>query len=86
MTVSPSSIDIHIGELVLHGFAPSDRHGISEALREELTRLLTTQGCPALFGQSAELAFLDAGSFRVSQGATPEAVGIQVAQTIYQKL
>jgi hypothetical protein len=86
MTVSPASIEIYIDELVLHGFAPGDRYGIGQAVTGELTRLLAAQDYPASFGQSAEVAFLDAGSFRMAQGAGPEAVGAQVAQTIYQKL
>jgi hypothetical protein len=34
------SINLHIEELVLHGFAPGDRHRISEAVEQELTRLI----------------------------------------------
>ena len=86
MTVTPSSIEVYIEELVLHGFTPGDRYGISEAMTGELTRLLTTQGLPASFGQSTEATFLDAGSFRVAQSAGPRAVGAQVAQAIHQKL
>jgi hypothetical protein len=31
-------VRLHIGELVLHGFDPRDRHAIADAVRAELAR------------------------------------------------
>ena len=79
-------IRLHIDELILHGFASSDRYRIAEALEHELKRLLSEQSTPAPFNASHSLAHLDAGSFEVAPNSRPEAVGTQVAQAIYNRL
>lgn len=38
------NIEVHIDEVVLHGFAPGDRAGIGDALERELGRLLAERG------------------------------------------
>jgi hypothetical protein len=43
------SINLHIEELILHGFAREERYAIGEALQNELQRLFTTQGLPQSF-------------------------------------
>lgn len=77
------NVELYIEELILHGFAPSDRYPIGEAVEQELTRLLTVQGVPPSLAQGKEVASLDGGSFEVTAGAKPEAIGNQVAQAIY---
>jgi len=42
-------IHLHIEELVLHGFAPGDRHQISEAMQQELTRLISEKNISGEF-------------------------------------
>lgn len=79
------NIELHIEELILEGFAPGDRYRIGEALECELTRLFNEQGAPSLFIQSGEFGRLDGGAFEVRPGTGAEAVGKQVAQTIYQE-
>ena len=44
----PGWIELHIEELVLHGFAPGDRHPIGDAVEHELIRLFAEQGLPSL--------------------------------------
>ncbi|MEJ2009120.1 MAG: hypothetical protein P8Z30_13360 [Acidobacteriota bacterium] len=46
---SPSRrrVEVHIEELVLHGFAPGDRHRIAVAVKQELSRLILAEGVPA---------------------------------------
>ena len=39
-------IRIRIGQLVLHGFDPRDRHAIGDAVRAELTRLVEAGAAP----------------------------------------
>ena len=46
-------IELHIEELVLHGFAPADRYRIGDTVQRELTRLLAEQGMPASLIQVA---------------------------------
>jgi hypothetical protein len=79
----PHNIELHIEELVLHGFAPKDRHAIGEAIQRELTRLFAEQGVPQSFGRGYEAARLDGGAFHVKPGSKADAIGTQVAQSVY---
>jgi hypothetical protein len=81
--LSPQSLEIHIEELVLHGFAPGDRHRIGEAVERELVRLFTDQGVPASLSQGSDVARLDGGDFNVVAGSKPQEIGVQVAQALY---
>ena len=78
------NIELHIDELVLHGFRSGDRHRIGEAVERELTRLLAEQGLPK--AQGAEVARIDGGSFSLAQNARTEVTGTQVAQAVYGRL
>jgi len=82
------TLDLRIEELVLHGFAPIDRHQVAGAIECELARLLCEPGAHDWLrrggGAHRDGHRLDAGSFIVPHGATPDAVGVQVAQAIYR--
>lgn len=80
------SIEVHIEELVLHGFAPGDRHGIGEVVEQELTRLLAERGVSPEFAKQNTVENLDGGSFQVSAGSKAETIGCQVAQAIHGEL
>jgi len=80
------SIQLHIEELVLHGFAPADRHRIADAVQGELTRLLTERGVSYALHQDSKTTRLNAGSFNVAPSMRAEAIGSQVAQSVYQSL
>lgn len=77
------NIDLHIEELILEDFRPSDRHRIGAAVERELARLLAERGLPSGLAQGADLPRLDGGSFEAKPGARPEAVGRQVAGAVY---
>jgi hypothetical protein len=81
-----ASINLHVGELVLHGFAPHDRYRIGDAVQHELARLLTTQGTPSALRASGERARVNAGSFNVAQGAVAKSIGHRVARAVYGEL
>ena len=81
--MTPSTIELHIESLTLHGFPPGDRHRIAEAVKHELTRLFAEQGMPAPLAQGGEAAHLDGGAFDLAPGSKPKAIGAQVAQHIY---
>ena len=68
--MTPRSIELHIEELVLHGFAPGDRYRIGEAVEQELA-------------QGGEIVSVDDGAFEVAPGSRAEAVGAQVAKAVY---
>jgi len=80
--VSPN-IELHIEELVLHGFAPGDRHEIGAAVERELARLFAEQGVPASLANGGVIGCLNGGSFSVTRGSKPEVIGSQVAQSVY---
>jgi len=77
------NIELHIEELVLHGFAPGDRHRIGEAVERELQRLFAEQGAPLSLMQGGAMEHLDGGSFGVAVGSRAEVVGAQLAQAVY---
>jgi hypothetical protein len=77
------NIELHIEELVLHGFAAKDRYAIGEAVQRELTRLFTEQGVHPSLGKGHEVAKLDGGAFQVKEGAKADAIGEQVARSVY---
>ena len=77
------NVELHIEELVLHGFSPNDRYAIGEAVQSELTRLFIEQGVHPSLGMGYEVAKLDGGAFHVKQGSRADAIGAQVAQSVY---
>ena len=76
-------IELNIEELVLHGFAPGDRHRIGEAVEQELTRLLADRGVPKSLERGREIAHVDGGAFEVAPGSRAQVVGVQVAKAVY---
>ena len=83
---SRASLEVHIEELVLHGFAPQDRYRIGDAVERELARLLESQGLAATFGASMACDRIDAGSFPVRPGAPAEAIGWQTAHALHRSI
>ncbi len=75
---SPRAIEVHIEELVLHGFDPRARWTIGEALENELRRLLMTEGVPASWRESP--AKIDVGTVRLTN---PGATGREIAGAIH---
>ena len=79
----PQQLDLQINKLVLHGFSADDAPHIKVALERELGRLFSEQGVPSSLMVSGEMGHLNAGRYEATPGATPDAVGGQIAQTIY---
>jgi hypothetical protein len=80
---SSYAVELHIEELVLHGFAPGDHYHIGEAVGRELQRLLSEEGVPASLTSLDRVVRLDGGAFRLSPDSTPQAHGYQIARAIY---
>jgi hypothetical protein len=78
-----TNVRVHIEELVLHGFAPSDRRGIADAVERELTRSFAGQGVPPSLMRTAVIGRLEGGSFDVEPGAKADQIGGQVAQAVF---
>jgi hypothetical protein len=79
-------VEVHIEELVLHGFAPGDRFRISDAVQQEITRLIAEQGTQGITRRPLIIERLDAGKFKVAPGGSAESIGKQVAQAVHQQL
>jgi len=79
----PQAIELHIAELVLHGFAPGDRRAIGQAIEEALAQLLTERGLPPGWAESVQIDRLDAGQFQIIPAAPPAAIGREVARALY---
>ena len=77
------NVELRMEELVLHGYAHGDRYRIGDAMKQELTRLFAAQGMPPSLGQESEIERLDGGVFEVKPGSGAEAIGVQVARTVY---
>ena len=79
----PRNIELHIEELVLHGFAESDRQSIGEAVKSELSRLFAEQGMPPSLEQGGSIDSLKSGDFKITPGSSAEVIGARVAQAVY---
>ena len=77
------NVELHIEELVLHGFAPGDRYRIGDAVERELSRLFAEQGTPPALARGGDIGRLDGGSFEAKPGSRAETIGIQAAQAVY---
>lgn len=80
------SLELHIDELILHGFAAGDRRRIGEAVEHELARLLAGRAGLQPWLESREVARVDGGVFEVTSNARPEMIGVRVAQMVYGQL
>jgi hypothetical protein len=80
------SFKVHIDELVLHGFALTDRHKIARAVEVELVRLMSTGGLQGLGKHPLTLERIRGGAFKVTAGAKPQAAGTQIARAVFQGL
>ena len=78
------SVELHIEELVLHGFAPGDRYAIGDAVERELARLLGEQGVPISLRSENATDEIRGATFNAAHNAKPPAIGRQIAQAVYQ--
>jgi len=81
--MKPQRVELEIEELVLHGFAPGDRHRIAGAIERELARLLGEEGMPSALSRARSIEQLDGGTFEAKPRAKPESTGAQIARAIY---
>ena len=81
-----NSVELHIDELILDGFAPGDHDLIGGVVERELARLLAEHGLPRSLQQNSELARLDGGTFEVPREAPGVAIGTEAAQAVYRGL
>lgn len=80
-------IELYIDELVLDGFASSDRHAIADALKQELENLLGNSDFASGVDLSTlSLDQLNAGSVTMKTGERSNRLGAQLGQALFQSL
>lgn len=77
------NIELHIEELVLHGFERGDRAAIGEAVRAELGRLLGEREMSPLLAGGGEVGVINGGAFNVRPDAKAGTIGTQIANTVH---
>jgi hypothetical protein len=80
--MKPREIEVHIEELVLHGFRPANRWLIAGALEQELRGLLTAKGVPSQWLSSPER--IEGGGISSASLAKPERTGAEIAGAAYR--
>jgi hypothetical protein len=78
-------VELHIEELVLHGFASGDRRRIAAEVERELVRLIAEADF-ARTRRGVSIERMNGPAFKVKAGAKPEAAGAQIAQSLYRSL
>jgi hypothetical protein len=84
--ITRHSVEVHIKELVLHGFAPGDRCRIANAVEHELARLMGEGGPPESLKNPLALERIDGGAFNLKAGSEARAAGTEIAQAVYRSL
>ena len=79
-------IEIAIEELVLDGLDPNDRDGIREVIERELQRLFAERGVPPELSRGGKIPRLENAAVEVQAGSRADAIGAQVARSLYQKV
>ena len=75
-------IELVIDELVLHGFDPRRKHAIGDAVQQQLERLLIQHAFDLGARGPIDAERTDAGSFDTRAGASAEAFGAGIAQSV----
>jgi hypothetical protein len=80
------NVELHIEELVLRGLGGGMQHEIQAAMERELAELLRAEGVASLgsLGQRGDVWQLDAESFHVKSRANGQAIGGQLARSVYR--
>ena len=83
---NPQSIELHIEELVVDGFAPDNRERFVAAVESELARLLGERGISGSLTEDIEVEQLTGSALRIRQDETSETTGQHLAQAIYARM
>jgi hypothetical protein len=84
MAVTPSHVELHIEEFVLHDVEPSARHAVAAALQRELEALIAREGIASLLARPEAFARWSPDPVSLAPDARPDAMGRQVARALHQ--
>lgn len=79
--MKPARIELIIDELVLHGFAPGDRHAIGDAVQAHLENLLAA--APTAPARDISVDRLVPQQVVLSPRAKAGTIGLGIAQSIH---
>lgn len=79
-----SSVVVEIDELILEGFAPSEKYRIADAVQQELARLLLAQGLNLT--RSAETEQLRVNATGINPRGASASNGEHIARAVYEGL
>ena len=77
---------VHIDNLVLKGFRYEDRHAVSAALQEELTRVLAVPDAARHIAEFGSTPRLQIGNVNVGASAKPHQVGLAAGNAVGREL
>jgi hypothetical protein len=83
---SHAGFEVEIEELVLHGFRPTDRYVIAEAVERELAFLLAHERSLRLPREEGHIERLNAGTIHLGANPPGPVVGAQLAQALYKSV
>ena len=84
MGMNRANLELHIDQLVLHDLDLAQRLQLAAAIERALVQLFAERGMPG--NLNAETLALDVSTIQVRPGAKADAIGAQVAQTIYSQI
>ncbi|MEZ5082209.1 MAG: hypothetical protein R2750_01960 [Bacteroidales bacterium] len=76
-------VEIYIDELILTGFLSTDRHRIGEAVKSELTRLISEKGLQNQTESGGLISQIDAATIHIKDSKNARTTCIQIAQSIF---
>jgi hypothetical protein len=80
-------IELHIEQLVLHGFDGRNAAHIEAAVQQQIMELLQDKGLPPSFAKSTEIRVLNASGLLSLSPQTPAtAIGSNIANLIFKGL
>jgi hypothetical protein len=77
------SLELHIEQMVLHGFPRLDSRKLREVVQQQLTTLLNQSTDAVSVLRAARILKLDGGVFRSAPGAGVEDIGTRIARKVY---
>jgi hypothetical protein len=77
---------VHIDRLILNGFRPDDRRGISKGLQSELAHVLATPLAGERLASLGNVPNIRAGRITLTQDVNPQATGVTAARAISKEL
>ena len=80
------TLEVHIEQIVFHGYSPADTHRLGETVQAELSRLVQRLGIDHSAVNNLSIERLDGGSLKKTSQPQIEALGVKLAGSVHQLL